>query len=233
MAAAAQTPRPIRKHEVAKLAEKGERFEILKNVMPRVRLGTIWFSDTTKIGPANAEKCQVPISTWTKAMKAKTAQGRCKGLFLSSFGRNHASRRCEKVSSSTPLCQTCWAMWSSAKETKAKVVSVKGQKEYEVISKALFSRQGVVDNMAFWDDSSKNEREGKNLNKKYPYFSATEMIEMVFLDSKTIFQGGGKGGRTYARSAMVVEAQDEFMKECMTNILSILRYEQKDQFIRR
>ena len=62
MAAAAQTPRPIRKHEVAKLAEKGERFEILKNVMSRVRLGTIWFSDTTKIGSTNAEKCQVPIS---------------------------------------------------------------------------------------------------------------------------------------------------------------------------
>ena len=60
--AATQSPKPIRKHDVAKLAEKNERFEILRNLFPRVPVGTIWFSDTPKVGPANVEKCQIPMS---------------------------------------------------------------------------------------------------------------------------------------------------------------------------
>ena len=82
-----QTPKVIRKQDVAKLAERHDRFEILKNLFPRVKIGTIWFSDTKDVGPANIEKCKMSLEVWVEKMKSYPDDGRCKGQFLSSFGR--------------------------------------------------------------------------------------------------------------------------------------------------
>ena len=234
MESAEQRRKGFRKHDIAKLAEEGDRFSILEHLLPRVPLGTIWFSDTAKVGPANAEKCQVPLKVWEEAMRTRKRNNRCKGMFLSSFGRNHSSRHCEKATATdTDLCSTCLRMWTAAKVSESQCVSVKGRSEYEIITKALFSRPGVIENMRYWDKSSKAFREGKKLEQDYPYFSASEMVEMLLLDSMVVFKGGGRSGRTYARSAIIVEAQDEFVRVCMKCILVILRFERKQNFVKR
>ena len=102
-----QTPKIIRNQDVVKLTEENDRFVIMKNLFPRVQIGTIWFSDTKEVGSVNIEKYKVPLlATWTERMKSYPNDGRCKGQFLSSFGRVNSSRRCEKVVS-VELCQTC------------------------------------------------------------------------------------------------------------------------------
>ena len=234
MASSEKRQRGFRKQDIAKMAEEGDRFDILKHLLPRVPLGTIWFSDTAKIGPANVEKCQVPRKEWEKAMNMKQNSNRCKGQFLSSFGRNHSSRRCERATEGdADLCDTCLRMWTASKAANLQCVSAKGRSEYEIITKALFSRPGVIENIRYWEKASKDLREGKKLEQEYPYFAANEMIEMLLLDSRAVFKGGGKGGRTYARSAMIVEAQDDYVRVCMKCILVILRFEQKQNFMKR
>ena len=228
-----QTPKVIRKQDIADLAEGSDRFEILKQLFPRVKRGTVWFSDTKEVGPANVEKCKVPLDVWSKKSKSYSDDGRCKGQFLSSFGRVNSSRRCERATTpGSPLCRTCLAMVTVANMDNT-CISVKDQSEYAVDKKALFKRPGVLESMAFWDKTSKNKKETHSLEKDYPYFSAKEIIEMVLIGSLAVFRDGGKGGRTYRRSAMIVKAQDEFLRICLSSILTILRFEQKKHFMKR
>ena len=56
---------------------------------------------------------------------------------------------------------------------------------------------------------------------------------MVLIESLAVFKDRGKGGRIYRRSAMIVDTQDEFLRICLSSILSILRFEQKQHFMRR
>ena len=136
--ASAEEKLAMRKREVAKMLEKNDRFEILKELLPRVPIGTIWFSDTANVGPANIDKCKVPMTAWIDAMKACPDDGRCKGRFLTSFGRVHATRRCERVASAK-LCRICLAMFTVAKMEKNECISVKGQNEYEIKAKTMFA----------------------------------------------------------------------------------------------
>ena len=225
--------RTYKKQEIAALADTGDRFKLLEYITPRVPLGTRWFSDTAKVGPANMEKCKVAIDDWDKHVESMPADGRCKGMFMSSFGRIHSARRCE-VATNKNLCGLCSKMRAAAKSTGDPFVTPDGQQEYVVVSKALFSRPGVKENIQYWESASTELRKKHTtLADAFPYFSSQEIVEMLMMDSLVIFKGGGRGGRTHTRSEVIVDAQDEFVRVCLKCVLVILRFEERMHFQKR
>ena len=135
------TRTPSRKR-VADLMQEANRFVLLRELLPRVPLGTIRFADVDKIGPANEDKCFLTIREWEEFMEERQGDGRCKGTFFSSFGRTHQFRRCDHATDKS-LCALCAKMRESANSNKAQLVSVCGMHEYMVVNKVIFRREGV------------------------------------------------------------------------------------------
>ena len=104
---------------------------------------------------------------------------------------------------------------------------MEGQEEYAINEKALFRRKGVMESIAFWDTESQKAKKESNLGKDYPYFSAQEMVSVLLVQTGVIFKDGGNGGRRNKRSEIVVQAQDEYLRESMESCLIILKYERK------
>ena len=218
--------------KVRMLANAADRFALMQALTPRVPLGTRRCADSAKIGPAHAEKCLMPLAEWKKTVASREGAGRCKGIFFASFGRTHLFRRCD-AATDDDLCALCDQMEKAAATSPEKTVSVKGLQAYEVISKSLFSREGVKAAMAFWKAESKAVVAGEKQRSGFPYFEAKKVVSMLMLDGGAVFPDGGRGGRTYKRSAIIVEAQDKYVRVCMAAMLSIVQVENRDRFLRR
>ena len=48
------------------MAERGDRFELLRSVFTNVPLGTRLISDVAKMGPAQALKCEMATEEWDR-----------------------------------------------------------------------------------------------------------------------------------------------------------------------
>ena len=211
---------------VADLMQEPDRFTLLRELLPRVPLGTLRFADVDKIGPASEEKCLLTIREWEEFASDRVKDGRCIGTFFSSFGRSHQFRRCDHAATKS-LCSLCAKMRESANANKAQLVSVRGMHEYIVVNKSIFRREGTVANMEFWKSESAMKAKAEKLPEGYPFFEATKVVTILLIDGGSIFRNGGKRGRVFRRSAMVVDAQDTFVRVCMTVMLHILRSGEK------
>jgi len=223
----------LNSQEIEKLAVCGKRFELVKEMLKYVPKGIRRIADVEKVGAANVEKCTMAVKEWDETVGAREESEQCRGVFFTSFGFKHSLRRCEAVAKEKGMCGLCKRMREEAEKKGSDVVTVEGQKEYEIIKKALFKREGVMECMAFWDNESQKLKKECKLEKDYPYFSAQEMVSLLMVQAGVIFHDGGKGGRMYRRSAIVVQAQDEYLKEGMESCLMILRYENKKKFSKR
>lgn len=172
------------------------------------------------------------VEFWDQETAKATGRGRCKGFFFASFRHNHFFRRCIAATDKN-LCDLCAKIRETASSERESLISVEKIQEYAIVSKAVLSRPGTKENMEYWTRAGKEKRENFSLPAGYPYFSAQEMASMLLMDTKVIFPDGGKGGRVYKRSEMIVNAQDEFVRTCMNNILAILRFEDKKHFKQR
>ena len=217
---------------VRSLANAADRFTLMKELTPRVPLGTRRCADMQKVGPANSEKCLMSLVEWNKAVESRPGAGRCRGTFFASFGRTHLFRQCD-AATDEKLCPLCTEMARIAAASPEKMVSVQGVQSYAVVSKSLFSREGVKLAMAFWKTESKTIQKGESQQTGYPYFEAKKVVSMLLLDGGAVFPDGGRGGRTYKRSVVIVEAQDRYVRVCMAAMLSILQVENRDRFLRR
>ena len=209
----------------------GNRFGLIKGFLRYVKEGERRIEDVAKVGPASVEKCTLAVEEWDRVVKARETTGQCKGIFFSTFGQRHMFRRCEAAAKE--LCSLCKSMREIARKEGIGTVSIEGQDEYEVVNKALFTRAGVVSAMTYWEkQSEKIKTEGK-VHKLYPFFTAQQVVQLLMMTTGVIFENGGKGGRVYKRSRIVVEAQDRYVKECMGYMLQILCKEKKKQFEQR
>ena len=228
----AESPsRILSKEAIEKLAACGDRFELISSMLKHLPKGTRRIADVEKVGPANVDKCAMPLHEWDRVTKGRESNGQCKGFFFTSFGQKNSFRRCEAVAEE--LCGLCKNMRENARKSGMDVVTAKSQPEYEVQQKALCTRPGVTACSRWWEEQSNQMKKELKLKKDYPFFSAQEMITMLMIDAKVIFANGGKGGRVYKRSAVIVEAQDKYLRECMESALIILKYETKKQFKKR
>ena len=228
----AESPsRILSKEAIEELAACGARYELISSMLKHLPKGTRRIADVEKVGPANVDKCSMTLQEWDRAVKGRERNGQCKGFFFTSFGQKNSFRRCEAVAEE--LCGLCKNMRENARKSGTDVVTVKNQQEYEVMQKALCTRPGVTACSRLWEEKSEKTRKEGKVGKGYPYFSAQEMIELLMIEAKVIFANGGKGGRVYKRSAVVVDAQDKYLRECMESALIILKYENKKQFKKR
>ena len=221
----------VGKEAIERKAICGDRFGLVEGWLRYVKQGERRIEDVAKVGPANVEKCTMIAAEWDKIVGARESTGQCKGIFFSTFGQRHMFRRCEVAADD--MCSVCTDMREKARKAGLDVVSIEGQEAYEVVNKALFTRAGVVAAMTFWDKQSETIKEEKGVNKSYPFFTAQEVVQLLMMQTGVIFENGGKGGRVYKRSRAVVEAQDRYLHECMTYILTILKKEKKKQFKQR
>ena len=187
--------------------------------------------DVEKVGPASVEKCTLAVDDWDSAVRGREKTGQCKGIFFSTFHQKHMFRRCEEAAEE--LCSLCRGMREKVRKESLDIISIEGQEAYEVVNKALFTRAGVVSAMTYWEKESAKVRNDEDVNKSYPFFSAQQMMQLLMMQTGVIFENGGKGGRVYKRSRIVVEAQDRYLRECMENVLVILKREKKKQFDQR
>ena len=71
---------------MAKLAEAGDRFELMKVVTPRVPAGTRRICDVKGVGPANPSTFKISVGDWDDRM-AVESNGQCKGVFCAGFSK--------------------------------------------------------------------------------------------------------------------------------------------------
>ena len=212
-------------------AISGDRFGLIKDFLRYVKKGERRIQDVAKVGPANVEKCTMLVAEWDKTVKARKSTGQCKRIFFSTFGQRHMFRRCEEAAEE--LCHLCRGMREKARKDGVESVSIAEQEEYAVVHKALFTRPGVVAGMTYWETETENIKSKGGVHKLFPFFTAQQMVQMLMLDTGVIFENGGKSGRVYKRSQMIVQAQDMYLRECMENVMLILRKEKKKQFEQR
>ena len=216
---------------IEKKAISGDRFGLIKDFMRYVNKGERRIHDVAKVGPASVDKCTMSVEEWDDTVKTRESTGQCKGVFFSTFGQRHMFRRCEEAADE--LCKLCKGMRDKARKDGVGCVTIEGQEEYEVVHKALFTRPGVVAAMTFWaEESEKMKKEGK-MNKGFPYFTAQQAVELLMLTTGVIFANGGRSGRVYKRSQVIVRAQDLYLRESMQNVLLILGREKKKKFEQR
>ena len=209
----------------------GDRFGLIKGFLRYVKAGERRIQDVAKVGPASVEKCTLAIEEWDKVVKARETTGQCKGIFFSTFGQKHMFRRCEEEA--VELCSLCDGMREKARKDGIDTVSIEGQEAYEVVNKALFTRAGVVAAMTYWEKQGETIKKEGKVHKLFPFFTAQHVVQLLMMKTGVIFGNGGKGGRVYKRSRVIVEAQDRYVKECMGYMLTILRKEKKKQFEQR
>ena len=216
---------------IEKSAICGNRFGLIKGFLRYVKEGERRIEDVAKVGPASVEKCTLAVEEWDRTVKARETTGQCKGIFFSTFGQRQMFRRCEVAAKE--LCSLCGSMRETARKGGIGTVSIEGQEEYEVVNKALFTRAGVVSAMTYWEQQSEKIKTEEKVHKLYPFFTAQQVVQLLMMRTGVIFDNGGKGGRVYKRSRIVVEAQDRYLRECMGYMLEILRKEKKKQFEQR
>ena len=166
------------------------------------------------------------------------SQGQCKGIFFSTFGQRHMFRRCEEAAEE--LCQLCKGMRDKTRDDDVECVTIEGQEAYEVVHKALFTRAGVVATragvvagMTYWDKESEKMTKEVKMPKSFSYFTAQQAVELLILSTGVIFANGGKSGRVYKRSQVIVHQQDVYLRENLENMLIILGREKKKKFEQR
>ena len=171
---------------------------------------------------------------WGEIVSKRETTGQCKGIFFTSFRMSNKFRRCEEMAEAgQDVCSLCKRMRKRAEEKSENFVSCAGQPEYEIIGKSLFTRVGVKECVVLWKEKAKEMQQEHKLQKDFPFYSAQGIISWLMLDGGAIFKNGGKGGRTYKRSAVMVHAQNAYLRECMENSLIILQFEGKKKFKQR
>ena len=171
------------------------------------------------------------VEEWDGTVQARESTGQCKGVFFATFGQRHMFKRCEEAADE--LCKLCTGMRDKARKNGVECVTIEGQEEYEIVHKALFTRPGVVAAMTYWAEESEKMKKGGKMHKAFPYFSAQQAVELLMLNTGVIFANGGKSGRVYKRSQVIVKAQDLYLRENMENMLLILGREKKKKFEQR
>ena len=210
-------------------ADEKDRTALLQLVCPHTPLGTLRFADVPKVLAANASECTVPIEDWDKDAQRRPDDGICKGSFLASFRTNHFIRRCDAAVEDENFCRVCSRMRKSAEGKK--VVSGEGDVAYEVIRKAVLSREGVACCIAYWETESQSiVKEGK-VTDEFPYFKAKDIVRMILLEGGVILHN--VMNKSYKRSRIIVEAQDAHLDSCMQLILQILTKESRKKFLQR
>ena len=210
--------------KIEELAICGKRFKLVQDMLKYIPNGTRRIADVERVGPANIEKCKMAVEEWDRIVKGREENGQCKGVFFTSFSGKNNFRRCEVlVAAKEDVCELCKRMRGQA-DAKG-LVSVAGQPEYEIVHKSLFKRPGVMACVAFWKEEAEMRKAKYNLKREYPFFSANEMISWLMVDGGVIFKNGGKGGRAYRRSAVVVREQDsrDFKTSAFTRGVSTVR----------
>ena len=222
------------KKQIEKLAAGGKRFELMSALLKHVPKGARSVADANKVGPAHIEKCKMAVKKWDRSVKERKDNGQCKGIFFTSFQQTHSFRRCEAVAKAgQEFCDLCKRMRETTRKSGLDFISGKGQPEYEIVKKSVFTRPGVVASMKWWNEKAKEMQEKEKLQKGFPFFSAQEMVSWLLVKGGVVFENGGKGGRPYRRSAVLVAAQDEYLRECMENCMIILRFGTKKKFKNR
>ena len=232
--AARSASKMLGREEIEKLTICGKRFELMKEMLKYVPKGIRRIADVKHVGPASAKKCKMLAKKWDKVVNARGDEGeQCKGIFFTSFGGKNIFRRCEEVAEAEGVCSLCKSMREASDKKGSGMVTVEGQQEYAINEKSLFRRQGVLKSIKFWDEESQKAKKEGILAKDYPYFSAQEIVSLLMVQAGVIFKDGGKGGRRYKRSEIVVKAQDEYLRKAMESCLIILKYENKKKFEKR
>ena len=226
--------RILSKKKIEELAICGKRFKLVQDMLKHIPNGTRRIADVERVGPANIEKSTMAVAEWDRIVKGREENGQCKGVFLTSFSGKNSFRRCEVLAAAKEdVCELCKRMRGQADAKGAKFVSCAGQPEYEIVTKALFKRPGVMACVAFWKEESERMKAKYNLKREFPFFSANEMVSWLMVEGGVIFKNGGKGGRAYKRSEVIVREQDLYLKECMGQVLTILRFDSKRKFKQR
>ena len=131
------------KSAMAKLAESGDRFELMKVVTSRVPAGTRRICDVKGVGPANPSTFKMSVDEWDDRMAAES-NGQCKGAFCAGFSKKQLTRQCELTVSGT-VCDLCALLCGNgnAEEKGSKFVTLQGVDDYIIIKQAIFKRSGV------------------------------------------------------------------------------------------
>ena len=137
-------------------------------------------------------------------------------------------RRCDK--NAQELCKLCSSIQAAAEKAKSSTLTLTAFPEYSIVKRAVFARHGVQMCKQYWDQEVQASLQlwqeyGEPLPDDYPYFEVDHIIYLLMVKGRVIFKNGGQGGRTYARSKIVVEAQDDYLRKCMGAILTILQFE--------
>ena len=218
------------KRDVKSMADAGDRFVLMASMFTHVRAGSRLIADVQKVGPVNAQKCVMPIEQWDAAVKARASDGRCKGFFFHSFGRNHSFRRCE-IATDKNLCGLCAKMREAANARSEDVISVQGQAEYAIVATAIHARDGVQQQLEYWTKATAEKLERVKVPNDFPFFTGKEVVEMLMVSGRVVFPNGGKGGTTYKRPLTIVQAQDEHLRVCMQYLLVIFQHEEKQHLV--
>ena len=218
------------KAKVATIADRNDRFELLASILPRVPLGTRLLCDVKKVGPANPNTFKLPMSAWKERLKIESGK-RCRGTFCAAFNRKQLTRQCELVASTGEVtCTTCSLITKQTENPDAQEISLEATEAYVMTKIAVFSRKAIKDCMGLWYDEAKKRKAEFKTSKQYPFYSAHEAIEMLLCDSLVIHRDGGRGGKSYARSDCMIQAQNEYVQICIPFLLDILAFEKKQEF---
>ena len=227
---ATQQMRTPKSSDIKKLAESQCRFKLFRTIFTNLPPGTPRACDVKGIGPANVDSCKIPLSRW-KAMIANTdSTGQCKGARFYSFGKTHSFHRCV-AAAANDLCDKCKRCEQLCIGSYKQYISPKGCSEYEIVQKTAFARADVKRCLSFWEDEGNNLRTASKLPKKFPYFKAKAMLNMLAFDSYLFFADSRK--RAYRRSVLQMAEQEAFLLETMRSVLTILRFEGRAKFVAR
>ena len=216
-------------------AAKGDRFSLTKLITPS-GVGKLRLTDVNKMGPANPEKFKLSTEEWKKRIQEAEQTGQCKGVFCASYKRDFLKRRCDAAAEE--FCTLCNKIQQEVVSKNNKEIRLDKFGEYNIVKQALYARPVVVMCKQYWDQEVQatlrlHEDKGEPLSKDYPYFEVDRIIYMFMIRGRAIFKNGGQGGRTYARSRMIVQAQDEYLRSTMQATLTILRFEDGGTFKER
>ena len=129
------------------------------------------------------------------------------------------------------LCDKCKRHEQQSIASFKDYISPKGCAEYEIVQKTTLARADVKRCMRFWDDEAEKLRAANNLPKKFPYFKAKAALHMLAYDSYLLFTNSKT--RAYKRTAIQMAEQEAFLLEVMQSMLTILRFEGRDNFVKR
>ena len=223
--------------KIGGFAKSADRFALTKMLTPNARFGFIRMSDVVKIGPANPNKFKMPKTLWEERAQKAFDNEQCKGTFCAAFKGKNLFRQCDREAEREGFCAMCERI-SKNVDSESEFISLKGIPEYEPKTQALFARAGIQECRKYWHEQVQsviNLRAESDMDpiEDYPFFEDGDMITRFMLRGKVIFPQGGKGGRSYARSRFIVDAQDEYLRDCLWSALTIMQYENGSEFKHR